>query len=68
MGPLAALIGRSGDRYVRRHHPIVDADTMQSMIKAENGLTSDDFDKGDRQEEESSTYQYGGASSSWSKH
>ena len=68
MGPLAALLGRSADRHIQKHHPDVDVDLMNFVMHTEKGLTDQDFDENDRHRNGSSTYQYGGASSSWKRY
>ena len=68
MGPLAALLGRSADRHIQKHHPVVDAELINFIVNTEKGLTFKDFDENDRHRNNSSTCQYGGASRSWKRY
>ena len=68
MGPFAALLGRSADREIQKHHPCVDVHAINFSIANEKGLSYEDFVKKDWYQYRSSNYQQGGASSSWQRY
>ena len=68
MGPFAALLGRSADREIQKHHPCVDVEAINFSIADEKGLSHWDFVKTDWHQDSNPNYQQGGASSSWKRY